>query len=182
MHDDGSTPARFTPLGTATAAFHALTREPGPLQLDGIAIGQPGTYLGLDETQHLLLDPAVPCGLRDRLWRALTNKARSEDPAWVVGAAVVAAPRLRRITERLAGGRAADDGDIEAAVLSGFVDALATASIEHRHLEQRLLWAAHRAGAWRMYSPSQHSPDSQQLGVHFRAALPDATSITQILT
>jgi hypothetical protein len=142
----------------------------------------PGGRIGLDQMQQILLDPATSCHARDAAWRALTRMARSQDPAWMVGAAGVAAPRLRRIIERLAGDRAADPSDIETAVLAGFTEALDTVNLEHPHVEQRLLWAAHRAGAWRLFCQGRHDADAKTLSVHFRAALPDPISITQIFT
>ena len=106
-------------------------------------------------------------------------KVRSEDPAWVVAAVGIAVPRLRQISERLTDGCAADRTDVEAVVLSAFVEALRCISVDHRHVEQRLLWAARRAGAWRMYAPAPRpgdDPAAQRSGVRFRAVLPDAVS------
>lgn len=178
-------PSRYAPLDALAEAFKVLTREPGPLELHGGDLGDslPRTWLRLDEMQTLMLDPATACPARDAAWRALAAKARSEDPAWVVGAVGVALPRLRRITEQLIGGAAGDRSDVEAVVLSAFVEALRTISIDHRHIEQRLLWAAHRAGAWRMYGQAEPAgAPGERLGVRFRAVLPDAVSITHILT
>jgi hypothetical protein len=168
-------------------AFRFLTREPGPLELHGADLGDalPRTWLRLDEMQTLMLDPGTACAARDAAWRALAAKARSEDPAWVVGGAGVALPRLRRIAELLTGDSAADRPDIEAVVLSAFVEALRTVSIDHRHVEQRLLWAAHRAGAWRMYAQGpagSAGAHAEGAGVRFRSVMPDAVSITHILT
>jgi hypothetical protein len=183
------TPERsgFSPLDAVAEAFRFLTREPGPLELQGAELGDalPRTWLRLDEMQTLMLDPATVCPARDAAWRALAAKARSEDPAWLVGGVGVALPRLRRVAERLCGDSAVDRPEIESVVLSAFVEALRTLSIEHRHVEQRLLWAAHRAGAWRMYaqdpSGSAVAPAARP-GMRFRAVLPDAVSITHIWT
>jgi hypothetical protein len=186
--DEKWDPSRYSPLVAVAEAFRVLTRDPAPLELHGGDLGDalPRTWLRLDEMQSLMLDPATGCPARDAAWRALAARARSEDPAWVVGAVGVALPRLRRITEHLTGGCAADRSDVEAVVLSAFVEALRTISIEHRHLEQRLLWAAHRAGAWRMYGQVGQglaaTPPGERRGVSFRAVLPDAASITHILT
>jgi hypothetical protein len=175
----------FSSLDAVGEAFGFLTHEPGPLELHGADLGDalPRTWLRLDDMQTLMLDPATACAARDAAWRALVAKARSEDPAWLVGGAGVALPRLRRVAERLCGDAAADRPEIEAVVLSAFVEALRTISIEQRHVEQRLLWAAHRAGAWRMYAQDQSGSGgapAERPGVRFRAVLPDAVSITHI--
>lgn len=184
MSNDRPASASFSPLNAVIEAFKALTCSPGALELnaqDG-GDGLPGGRIGLDQVQQILLDPATSCHVRDAAWRVLARMARSQDPAWMVGAAGVAAPRLRRIIERLAAGRAADSSDIETAVLGGFTEALDTVSLEHPHVEHRLLWAAHRAGAWRLYGQGRHDADAKVLGVHFRAVLPDPLSITQLFT
>ena len=126
-------------------------------------------------------DKGEPCTVRDHVWRALAVRARSEDPAWVVGAAGVAAPRLARITEHLAAGRAADRADIEAVVLAAFVHAVRTVTLTDTHLERRLLWAAFRAGTGRTYTaePFTH-PD--RTDPWLRAVVPDATCLTDLFT
>ena len=187
MSEQKPEPSRYSPLDALGEAFRVLTGDPGPLELHGGDLGDalPRTWLRLDDMQTLLLEQKTSCPGRDAAWRALAAKARSEDPAWVVGAVGVALPRLRQITERLIGGSAADRPDIEAVVLSAFVEALRSISLEHRHVEQRLLWSAHRAGAWRMYAarPAESgAAPAERLGVSFRAVLPDAVSITHILT
>lgn len=182
MSEQGSTSVRpgFSPLDVVADSFQVLTREPAPLELFSTDVGgvAPLPRLKLDEMQVLLLDPVVDCGTRDCVWRALVARARSQDPAWIVGAAGVALPRLRRVAEQLIGDCAADRLDVEAAVLSGFVAAVRTEALEPRHVEQRLLLAAHRAGAWRVYAPAVTGSGGagERVGVRFRAVLPDAVT------
>jgi hypothetical protein len=171
----------------AVQAFTALTNAPWPLELRNVDAesGEPGGCVALDDLQAWLQEPLIACEARDQVWRLLAARVRSEDPAWVVGAVGVAAPRLRRITAALIGECAGDRSDVEAAVVSAFVEALRTISTEPRHVEQRLLWAAHRAGAWRMYAgepPASFGAPAERPSVRFRAVLPDNASITHILT
>lgn len=102
--------AGYSPLDMAVESFLALTKTPFPLQLESLEVGH-GASVSLDDLQAYLLDPELVCRVRDVAWRALAARARSEDPAWVVGAVGVAAPRLRRITAALTAGCAADRTD-----------------------------------------------------------------------
>ena len=181
----GGRSQKFSPLDLAAQALRALTTGPGPLMLADLPVDPGGRHgresLPLNEVAALLLEPDLPCTVRDQVWRALALRARSEDPAWVVGAAGVAAPRLARITEHLAAGRAADRADIEAVVLAAFVHAVRTVTLTEAHLERRLLWAAFRAGAGRTYAgePFAHLDRTDPW---LRAVVPDATCLTDLFT
>src|SRR5258708_39719739 len=124
----GGRSQKFSPLDLAAQALRALTTGPGPLMLADLPVDPGGRHgresLPLNEVAALLLEPDLPCTVRDHVWRALAVRARSEDPAWVVGAAGVAAPRLARLPPHLAPGRAAHRADIATGVPGPFVHAV----------------------------------------------------------
>jgi hypothetical protein len=116
----------------------------------------------LVEARELLLWPArMDPDARDRVWAELVRRAQTEpthtDPngagptptgnaAWVVGAAGVLVPGLRRVADRLTAGGGGDRDDLEAEVLAGFLTALRTLDPDSGRLPSRLCWAAYRAG------------------------------------
>ncbi|MFI0453136.1 hypothetical protein [Actinomadura sp. 6N118] len=179
---DSSQAAGFSSFEVVASVFSLLTSEPAPLALAGADLELPGEHLRLDELQVWLAGPQVSCASRDAVWRALAGRARSMGPAWVVGAAGVALPSLRQIAARLVNGCTGDRVEVEAAVLSGFVGALRHMSLEQRHIEQGLLWTAHRAGAWRLCgaASSGRAGPGGRIGARFRAVLPDQVTLARI--
>jgi hypothetical protein len=178
---------RYSPLNMASEAFSALTQGPGALHLHGLDSSGllPSRCVPLDALQEALLTADLPCLLRDEAWRAIAERARMDNPGWVVGAVGVAMPRLRRIVVALTGNRASDRADVESTVLSAYANTLQILDLDARHVEARLLWAAHRAGAWRLYTDRDHSGDnsgSDGAGVRFRNLVPGATTIAHIFT
>ncbi|MHB8449074.1 MAG: hypothetical protein ACYDAQ_01165 [Mycobacteriales bacterium] len=150
--DEGYEPS---PLDVADAAFTALVSGPEPLSLDGRAVGHglPRRAIPLAELKAILLHPATSYPAREAVWAELVRRSRSDEPAWMLGAAGVALPGLRRAAGRLArdypdSGALTDDHrvDVDAEVLTGFLAALATIDIAAGHLPARLCWAGYRAG------------------------------------
>jgi hypothetical protein len=139
-----------SPLSSADAAFRLLTRGPAPLSLDGTLISAvlPQRLIPLDELKRILLRPAADAATRDAAWSALVTRARSKEPAWVIGAVGVAMPGLRRAAGQLARGYDAHTAaDIDAEVLTGFLTAVRSLDLSRRAIALRLRWAAYRAGA-----------------------------------
>ena len=153
-----STPTGTGVFDTVETTFRLLCRGPAPLALPG-SMFTPGRRrpVRLVEARELLLWPArMDPDARDRVWAELVRRAQTEpthtDPtgtgnaAWVVGAAGVLVPGLRRVADRLTAGWAGDGDDLEAEVLAGFLTALRTLDPDSGRLPSRLCWAAYRAG------------------------------------
>jgi hypothetical protein len=83
------------------------------------------------------------------VWAGLVRRARTGDPAWVIGLTGVAMPGLRRAVASLTGMYRGDPADLQAEVLTGFLAALRGLDLddlEEIPLASRLCWAAWRAG------------------------------------
>lgn len=130
-------------------AFCVLMAGPCPLAVDGAAIGfgLPPRPVPLDELAALLLDPGFDHAGRDAAWRVLLWRAR-RDPAWMVGAAGVALPMLRRLAGSLAHDRWDAAEDVDAAVLEAFVTAVHATNVSIRRIPLTLQRAV-KAGALR---------------------------------
>ena len=147
-HDEYQ-PDQPGPLDVLDAAFAVLVTGPQPLALDGAALGHglPRRAIGLGELKSILLHPSTGYPAREAAWAQLVSRARTAGPAWVVGAAGVALPGLRRVAARLvADYPGIDPVEADAEVLTGFLEALAHLDATTGHLPGRLCWAAYRAG------------------------------------
>ena len=131
------------------SVFVSLCRGPSaPLVLPG-GVFAPGRRrrVQLAEARELLLWPGrMDPDERDAVWAELVRRAQTGDPAWIVGAAGVLAPALRRAADRLRAGYQGDRDDIDAEVLAGFLTALHTIDPDSGRLPSRLRWAGYRAG------------------------------------
>jgi hypothetical protein len=149
---DREHPRRFrepaSPLDELELAFRALTTGPAPLALDGRRIGRglPRRRVPLDGLRVLLLHPSTGYPLRDAVWAELVRRAQTREPEWVVGAAGMALPGLYRVAGQLSRGHARLAEDLDAEILTGFLQALRTVDPDAGRLPSRLCWAAFRAG------------------------------------
>ncbi|WP_144120952.1 hypothetical protein [Catellatospora sichuanensis] len=83
--------------------------------------------------------------MRDTVWRELVARARRGPAAWVVAAAGMALPGLRRTAGALSAGMVGERADLDAELLAGFLQALHTADIDAAHVYPRLIRAGERA-------------------------------------
>ncbi|MCP2341176.1 hypothetical protein [Actinomadura rupiterrae] len=179
--------AGFGALDLIAAAFAVVVGSEQAPVLPGVAESAlPVPSLSLDQVRRELLDPVVGCLVRERIWRELALQVRSGDPVWLVGALGVAEPRLRRIVARLVDGlEAVGDlrGQVESAVVTGLVTGLRLADLERRHVEARLLWSAHRAGAWRLCTAlgDRESGAAEVMARVFRRLVPEEASVAPLL-
>lgn len=156
-------------LEMLASAFGLLTTGPRPLSVDGRVVGHglPHRSIPLPELRAILLHPSTGRGARDAAWRYIIAHARggsgsaagsSNGPggvsgaAWVVGAAGVALPMLRRMSADLVEGPRGEVGEVQAAVLAGFVEAVYRLDVERPGVITRLRWAAYRAGVVARYA------------------------------
>jgi hypothetical protein len=136
-----------SPYETLEAAFRLLTSGPDPLSLDGRLVGHglPARAIPLDELRGMLLHPSVPFAARDAAVTELARRACRDREAWMVGLAGVLLPGLRRLTTPLARACPGKAADLEAAVLSGLVEAVAGFGEATGRPAASLVWAAVRA-------------------------------------
>jgi predicted DNA-binding protein (UPF0251 family) len=121
--------------------FRLAHLGPAPLSVDGRQIGHglPRRRIPLPELSAILMHPSCDFAARDTVWRLLVTKARTGDEKWVVGAVGVAIPGLRNAAARLA---RTVSGDVQAALVTEFVAALATVELDEPRVVSRLLDAA----------------------------------------
>ncbi len=137
-----------SPLDAVDSTFQALVSGPRPLAVDGARIGHglPRRLVPLDELRVMLLHPSMSYAARNAAWRELVDLARGYDPAWIVGAAGVALPALRERAGRLAADYDGDTHDLDAEMLTGFVQAIRVIDTSAGRIASRLCFAAYNAG------------------------------------
>jgi hypothetical protein len=133
-------------LDAAQRAFDLLTCPPAPLAFDCRSFaGLPQRVLPLDELKTVLIDDTTPRPVRDAAWRELVIRARRDGPAWVVAAAGIAMPGLRRMAGMLAKGWHGDSSDRDGELLTGFVDRLHSIDLTESRIVGKLIDAGARA-------------------------------------
>jgi len=136
-----------SPLTAARRAFEMLTSGSAPLAIDGRPYpGLPDRPIPLDELRRLLMRATCPPTTHDLLWRALVTRSRQGGAVWTIGCVGVARPALATVTGQLCARYAGDRLDVHAAVLCGFLDALAGIDLTRPKILARLRWSAYRAG------------------------------------
>jgi hypothetical protein len=135
-----------TPLDAAQHAFDLLTCPPTQLAFDCRGFtGLPQRILPVDELKKVLIRDATPRAVRDEVWRELVVRARRDGPAWVVAAAGIAMPGLRRMAGMLSAGWAGDSSDRDAELLTGFLERLRTIDLTDSRIAGKLIDAGARA-------------------------------------
>jgi len=135
-----------SPLAAAERAFELLTCPPAPLDFDARGVtGLPQRRLPLSELRRLLISESTCRPVRDRVWRDVVVRARRDGPAWVITAVGLAMPGLRRTAGRLAAGWHGDTSDVDAELLTGFLDRLRTVDVDEPRICGRLVDAGARA-------------------------------------
>jgi hypothetical protein len=136
-----------SPLDTAEQAFQLLCREPRPLSVDGARLGHglPDRHVTLVELRDLLLSPQVGLRGQDIVWRHLVGRARSGDPAWVVGAVGVAMPGLRNVAARLSAMAHHLAADLDTELITGFLIELRAVDLCRPRVCWRIISAGYNA-------------------------------------
>jgi hypothetical protein len=155
-------------LDAVDAAFRLLSAGPAPLAVHAsqLADGLPDRLVPLDELRVLLLHPATSSGARNKVWAALVRRARTGDPAWVIGLTGIALPGLRRAVASLTAAYRGDPADLQAEVLTGFLTALRSLDLDDLDavpLASRLCWAAWRAGKALAYADADYASRRRDL-------------------
>ncbi len=142
------------PFDVAEIVLGRLVTGPRPLSADGAVIGHglPRGLIAINRLRALLLHPCTSYAARDATWRYLIMRARGDGSAWVVAAAGVALPGLRRAAARL-GRDHLDPADVQAELLAGFLTAMHRIDLDEARVCPRLCNAAYAAAraalAWR---------------------------------
>ncbi len=137
----------WLPLDAVRDTFSWLVTGPKPVAVDGRDFpGLPDRWVPLDELRDLLLAEGCPGGTQDAVWAYLVRRARAEGDTWKVACAALTLPGLAASARRLAARYPGDRVDVHAAVLTGFLSALAEVDLRRPAISQRLRWAAHKAG------------------------------------
>jgi len=157
-------------LDAADAAFRLLAAGPRPLAVHAshLAGGLPDRPVPLGELRVLLLHPATSPRARNRVWAELVRRARTGDPAWVIGLTGIALPGLRRAVASLASAYRGDPADLQSEVLTGFLAAVRGLDLDDLDaipLASRLCWAAWRAGQALAYADADYAGRRRSLAV-----------------
>ncbi|OLT23022.1 hypothetical protein BJF79_46025 [Actinomadura sp. CNU-125] len=146
-------------LTVAERSFQLLTTGPDPLAIDGRTTTGghlPQRPIDLHELRELLLAPGIDDPAKDAVWTQLVRRARSSDPAWVIGCVGVAMPGLKNAAARIVRttpSRHADD--IVSELLTEFVAQLPRIDTDRPNIAARLIFWA-RKGAMRARSRELH--------------------------
>lgn len=144
-------------LDTARRVFQLLVTDPQPLSLDGAEFdGLPRRPIPLDELRDFLLSRHCTNQTRDEVWAYLVRRSRTERGTWTVVCVGMALPALVATARWLADRSRDDRADIQSAVLTGFLNAVATIDLDRPAIVVRLSWAARRAG----HAALEHSLDA----------------------
>lgn len=136
-----------SPLDHVEAAFRLLVTGPRPLAVHGSRIGHglPQRPILLDELRYMLRHPSASAA-RDPAWREVVRRAQAGKPEWTIAAVALALPGLRRLAGQLTRGYDGDPADLDAEILTAFVEALKTIDPDRPRIALRLWRAARRAG------------------------------------
>ncbi|MFF4257918.1 hypothetical protein ACFY1L_42715 [Streptomyces sp. NPDC001663] len=135
------------PLEAAQAWFTMLADGPRPLCLDGRPFaGLPNRPLPLGEVRRWLLLRRCPKRTRDAVWAHLVRCAREQGAAWSLACVGMALPALTGVSRWLTARYPGDAYDMQAEVLAGFLEALATVDLDRPRVLVRLRWTAYRRG------------------------------------
>ncbi|WP_410660923.1 hypothetical protein [Amycolatopsis sp. lyj-112] len=137
----------WLPLDTARDAFGWLVTGPKPMAVHGARFaGLPRRPVPLDELRDRVMSKQCPPRTRDDVWAHLVLRSRAHGGAWTVACVGMALPSLAASARWLGARYRGDRADAHAAVLTGFVHALATVDLTDPGIVVRLHFAARRAG------------------------------------
>ena len=137
-----------SPLHTIETAFAALCAEPQPLGFFGAAVHPqlPARWIPLDELRKALIAKKYDLHVCDAVWREIIDRSRAEGAAWTVAAAGMAAPALKWVARMYSPDFDGDRDDLDAEILTGFLEHVATIDTSRPAILHRLRFAAQRAG------------------------------------
>lgn len=102
--------------------------------------------LTLPEARAFTRDVTNPLKQRDQVWRDVITRARVAPDPWALAATWILLPALKSVTYRISRTTRLDIVDLRSAVITGFLEALATINPERDNLGSTLYWSAYHAG------------------------------------
>lgn len=144
-----SAAASGSPLANAEHLFLLVALAPQGPAIDGRSLSAdlPSMLIPLVDLREILLDRSVSNDTRDRIWRELVHRARTDSAEWMIGAVGLALPSLLGIARQLTRDyTAGDPEDIDTEVLAAFMDAVRTVDLDRPNIRPRLCDAAKTAG------------------------------------
>lgn len=155
--------ARRGPLDVAEFEFADLIRtRPRGVLLAGENIHPDlaGRWWGPDQLRDLVYDPHRAQAIKDSVWRALIGRARIRRGDWTTAVIGVGLPGMRADLAHLAYGYPGDPADLDAEMLTAFLQAAAPGGVDLDETNLlRLLCAPGRAAARRLrHADVRHLP------------------------
>lgn len=118
-----------------------------PLTLPFTDPASPDTrQLTLTEARTLTRDITAPHAQRDQIWNELVLRSRRTPEPWRLAAVWMMLPGLKSATYRISRTTRLDIADLRSAVITGFLEALATIDPARENLGSALYWTAYNAG------------------------------------
>lgn len=102
--------------------------------------------LTLPDARAFTRDLTNPLRQRDEIWRELITRARITPDPWALVATWMLLPALKSATYRISHATRLDIADLRSAVITGFLETLATINPERDNLGSVLYWSAYHAG------------------------------------
>jgi len=139
--------AADSPLDHVEAAFRLLVTGSTPLAVHGDRIGHglPRRPIPVDELRCILRHPSSSAA-RDPAWREIIRLTRTGQPEWTIAAVALALPGLRRLAGQFSRGYDGDPADLDAEILTAFLETLKSIDPDRPRIALRLWRAARRAG------------------------------------
>jgi hypothetical protein len=152
--DGGTTAGTAVAVGAEASAGSARTSA-----LSGADLDLPAGEVPLPALRDWLMAHPSAYAVRDAVWRELIRRARHGEPEWVIAAVGMAMPALVAMAGTLAAGYRGDPADIDAEILTGFLEGLRTTVDPAQDAPHAsLCFAAWRAGREQRMTQQEHLP------------------------
>jgi hypothetical protein len=163
----------FTAIEQHFTALTAHLHEPLTLPAPNAA-GSTTPALTLPEARAFTRDLSNPLEQRDQIWRELITHARTTPDPWALAATWMLLPALKSATRRLCHTTRLDIADLRSALITGFLEALATINPGRGNLGAALYWSAYNA-ARATCRPHRHVGPTDEID-RIAAYITDTTS------
>lgn len=146
-------PSSSSALHAVETAFTALSAGDAPLTLPAVLLGDAvpvdTSEVTVAEVRAILTATGaqVPGTVRDAVWAELVRRARLHPGVWTLAAAGMAVPALRKLAAGFARSYDGPIEDLDADILTGFLEQLAVVDTGKQGIFPDLWWAARRTGS-----------------------------------